>query len=159
MSKLLFALLIVTISSFCYSQNVTDIQTQKIEFGDDRSQEWQVYLSNLDYKIEYRFISCDPSIGYDQEFVIFRFTNRTREELIFNWHILSDYNEVCKTCDYPEEYSYGVTVKALQEEEGTCSLYEEPNLKVFSRFIDANYTKGEQLTGFQLGSLTLERKP
>jgi len=135
---------------------VENIPTIKIEFNEDaHSNEWQIYLSNLDYKIEYKFVDCDPSIGYDQEMVIFRFTNRTKETLVFNWHILSDYDKVCKTCDYPEEYGYGVKLEPYEEREGSCSIYEDYSLKIYSKFIDENYTKGEQLTGFKLGNLTL----
>lgn len=157
--KPIIGLLFTVILFTSYAQTTTEIETTKIEFVEDveHSNEWEVYLSELDYKIEYRFIDCDPPMGYDQEMVIFRFTNRTNQKIVFNWHILSDYNGVCKTCNYPDEYGYGVTLEAHEEKEGSCSLYEEYNLKVFSKFIDVNYTKGEQLSGFQLGNMTLTK--
>ena len=153
MKLLLTAIMFLLYASISFSQN--EIITPTIDCKSVHPTDWEIYTSNLDFKIEYKFVDCDPPMGYDQEMVLLKVTNRTREDLAFNWHAILFYSEDCKTCDFEDEYSFGVNVPPLQSVEGSCSLYEGYELKIYSAFIDVNYTKGEKLVSFELGNLTV----
>ncbi len=116
--------------------------------------EWTEHFSNDDFSIEYKFVACDPEMGYDQESVLFKFTNKTSSHLAVHWHMILHYDSECKTCDYEDEYTFSVDLEPNTEKTSDCSIYaENSQLKLFSRFIDENYTKGEVLTGFQFNGL------
>ena len=116
---------------------------------------WTTYIDNQDIQIEYMFADCDPAMGYDFQQVHFKFTNKTNSNLELSWHIDLYYNEICKTCDYEFEYTRTLNLSPSEILEGTCSRDSANELKLFSKFIDQNYTKGDKLTGFQLQSLTV----
>ena len=152
MNKLLTALAII----FCsYGFSQEQYSTDSILVSQNNPTDWELYVYNEDFKIEYKFVDCDPSMGYDQEMVLLKVTNRTREILSFDWHAILYYSDKCKTCDFEDEYTFSVNVPPLQAMEGSCDIYTGYELKIFSAFIDANYTKGEKLISFELRNLTV----
>ncbi len=111
--------------------------------------EWTEYFSNNDFSIDYKFVNCDPEMGYDQESVFIKFTNKTTNHLSVQWHMILHYNAECKTCNYEDEYTFTIELAPNAEKTADCSVYtDNSQLKLFSRFIDENYTRGEALTGF-----------
>lgn len=115
-----------------------------------RSDEWQLYYFNEDIRIEYQLVQCDPEIGFDNESVIIRVTNRTDSKMTLEWHMQRYNDGECNTCNYPDEYHYVIDLAPHSEMTGDCSVYGVNQLKIFAQFIDANYTKGKKLTAFQL---------
>jgi hypothetical protein len=115
-----------------------------------------VALSNFNnLTIEYKSSACNPGIGYEKENILLRFTNTSSETIKITWHALLEYSGVCKTCDYPEEYSYELILKPSEVLEGDCSLNYDNRVVIFSRYLDERYTGKSQLTDFELGSLTI----
>lgn len=117
--------------------------------------DWTPLKSDDNVLIEYRFAICDSEIGYDKEIIELRFTNLTSGNVQLNWHMYLYYNGVCKTCDYPEEYNYSLVLTANQVLSGDCALDGDHQLKIFSKFNDANYKGGSQLTDFELHNLII----
>ncbi len=114
--------------------------------------EWETYISTPDFKIEYKKADCDPAIGYDFEAIMMRFTNNTGSDLMLAWHIDLFYDGVCRTCGY-DEYDRMVFVPANQVVETSCDNDQYMDLRPFSRFNDAQYERGANLTSFQLSNL------
>ena len=154
MNKLITALFVVILSLEGLAQQ--QYSTQLINVSEQQLANtvgWVSYVDNPDFKIEFQFIDCDPVIGYDSESVVLRVTNKTLTPQTISWHAHLHYDGVCKTCDYPEEYYHELHMKPKQEVAGECDIYSENSLKIFSKFIDKNYKKGEKLTAFQLARL------
>lgn len=144
------ALFICTIG---YSQE--QINTQIVTFKESFPTEWTTYVDNQEFSVEYKFVDCDPNMGYDFESVLLKFTNKTSNHLSFSWQIDLFYNEFCRTCDYPVEYARMIDLEPLDSVEGNCLRESNQALKLFSKFNDINYSKGEHLSGFQLSLLTV----
>src|SRR5690606_34228805 len=70
----LFSLVITCI--FCISQSLHTQAQLNTSFTDIRTiqpTEWTEHFSNNDFSIEYKFVACDPEMGYDQESVLIKF--------------------------------------------------------------------------------------
>ena len=117
--------------------------------------DWLTYYDNEEFVIEYKFVECDPSIGYDNESILLKFNNKTSQTITISWNKNLYYDGVCKTCDYPDEYHYELQLQPMVEVEGNCDIYSDSKLKIFSKFVDQNYTKGLKLTAFELSKLNL----
>lgn len=101
-------------------------------------------------------MECDPEIGFDKEQVLLKMTNHTADELKLDWHVLLEYNQECKTCDYPEEYGYHVFLKPNQTKEGDCSIHSEAfEFKMFSKFLDDRARETDVLTSFTLSDFVI----
>jgi len=50
-----------------------------------QSNEWELYYSNNEIKIEYNYMICDFSSTASQEIVIFRFTNLSENNITLNY--------------------------------------------------------------------------
>lgn len=153
MKKLQIALLFIFLSLNVGAQQTYTSELINIKNG--KPADWISYMDQEDFKIEYRFSDCDPSSGLDNESVLFKFTNKTQGTLVLSWHLNLSYDEVCRTCDYPEEYGYEMNLEPNQILEGDCTTEGNYRLKVFSRFIDPVYSKGAQLTDFKLADFTV----
>lgn len=117
----------------------------------DHPTDWTIYTSNSEYEIYYKFETCDPSIGYNNESVLLRLINKSPQKQVFNWFQVLHYDNECLTCDYPGEYTYEISVPSASSVEGDCTVYSDYRLKIFSKFDDPNYSKGGKvLTSFQL---------
>ena len=150
-------LLVLAVSSFsANSQQPKNVySTDNINTKTNHPVAWQTYLENELVKIEYKFADCDPSKGLDNESVILRITNLSQSKVEITWlHELS-YDGECKTCDYEEEYSYNFVLGPGESLEGECEYTTDKRLRIFSKFIDAAYTKGQRLSSFRLGDLTI----
>lgn len=155
MKKLILALSVVFLSYIGLSQNqyTTTIVTCNNE-NQTNPTDWVSYIDNEVFKIDYKFIDCDPDMGFDFETVILKIQNKTSTIIDIDWFIDMYYNDVCRTCDHPIEYSRTIQLAPNEIIEGTCDRNTNQQLKLFSKFIDAAYTNGSRLTGFQLNTLT-----
>lgn len=140
----------------CLSYNTysQEIQSPIIDLKTDNSEDWTVYVTNENFEVQYKIEHCDPSIGYDNQSVLLKLTNKTTDKLVFNWFHTLSYDGNCLTCDYPEEYTFEISVPSGSSIEGDCTVYSDYRLKIFSKFDDPNYKKGgKTLTSFQLKNL------
>lgn len=150
--KRLLTLLFIGLISQAYSQQ--QISTSTIIVHESRSSEWETYVDETTFSIEYRFVDCDPEMGYDQEMIILRVTNKSEDLISVGWFLQTYYSkDECRTCDYKDEYYFTLNLNPGEILEGDCSIYSESKLKLFSQFNDKNYKKGEQLYSFSLANL------
>lgn len=117
--------------------------------------DWTTLSVHNQLTIEFKSSACNPGIGYQKENILLRFTNTSTETIKISWHALLEYSGVCKTCDYPEEYSYELILKPNEVLEGDCSLNYDNRVVIFSKYLDERYTGKSQLTGFELGNLII----
>ncbi|MEY3236813.1 MAG: hypothetical protein RI883_914 [Bacteroidota bacterium] len=153
MNKLLLLLTMIYLSNHCISQQ--EFSTEKINLIDNHSATWRTYFENDQVRIEYQSINCDPAMGYDFEQVNFKFVNKTSTKLDLDWHIHLYRDDVCRTCNYPEEYSRTLRLAANESMEGNCDRETINELKLFSKFNDINYSVGVKLTAFHLNAFTI----
>jgi hypothetical protein len=106
--------------------------------------------------ISYNKVNCYPKIGFDQEVLILTFQNFTNQNLKLSWHSILYYNGVCKTCDYPEEYTFERELMANEIQNGNCDDFDQ-RFVVFSKFIDPGYKGNAQLTGMRIENLTIQK--
>ena len=149
---ILFAIFLSVV--FLNNQLIAQISTEFVNCETENFTEWTEHFSNDNFSIEYKFVDCDPEMGYDQESVFIKFVNKTSSHLSLNWHMILHYNSECRTCDYEDEYTFNIELSPNSEKTCDCSVYtDNSQLKLFSRFIDENYTEGEVLTGFSFDKI------
>lgn len=150
-------LLFVVATGIAFGQQSINVITPSVNCKTaDKSGQWMEYFSNDQLTIEYKFVECDPEIGFNEEKVILRMTNHTADELKLDWHVLLEYNQVCKTCEFPDEYGYHVFLKPNQSKEGDCSIHSEAyEFKIFSKFMDSRAKETDVLTSFTLSDFVI----
>lgn len=120
------------------------------------AKEWTALTINEGLTVEYKIESCYPSIGFAQNKFLLRLTNNSDTEITVSWHALLEYDGECKTCAYPDEYGYSVTILPNSTIEGNCDLNYNAAVSYFSNFIDNRYTgKPVVLTGFEMFGLNI----
>lgn len=157
MKKTALIISLLVISTYGFSQSAYKVPL--VSTADNTPSNWTSYVSDSLFDVEYKFIQCEHEIGYDQEYLIFRITNKTDYKLTLMWDMILHYNGKCKTCgyDYKEEYRYVSGVHANETVEGECELGSEYTLKIFSKFINTDKPIEDHLTAFQLGELKIEK--
>ena len=116
--------------------------------------DWTIYFDHPHFSIEFKFVECDPKYGYDAEYILLRFKNKTDNKLTLEWHTQSYYDGACKTCDYPEEYTFSIGLPPNAEKTGECLVETRyRQLKIFSRFTDSQAKNNTRLTAFKLANL------
>lgn len=157
MRKLLFMLFV----GFLFTSNAQEESTLQVTNTVDTKvnhpSNWQTYFSNSDLKIEYKFVDCDPAMGYDKEVVMLKFTNLSSDELNISWNLESHMNGNCTMCNYPDEYFNTLSLSPNEIIEGSCDIYSEMKFRLFSKFIDANHSSGPQMTAFKLNNLSISK--
>lgn len=126
--------------------------TELILVTEEMNQNWNTYFENEIVRIEYQLAQCDPEIGYDNESICLKISNKTTDEIEFNWHSDLYYNDVCRTCSDEYEHMSTYTIPANGFIIGNCNANDK-GLKLFVRFNDPEYTQGAVLTKFQLKNL------
>jgi hypothetical protein len=145
------AVLLLCFSSF--SQD--SISSSILNFQEVQPSGWNTYVSNAEFEIQYQFIECDPEVGYDHEALILKIENKTSTIIDLDWLLHIYRADVCKTCAYPVEYARTIQLAPNEIIEGSCDRDTNKQLKIFSKYIDQDYSKGLHLSGFQLYSLTI----
>jgi hypothetical protein len=106
--------------------------------------------------ISYNKANCYPKIGFDQEVLILTFQNVSDQDIKLSWHSILYYNGVCKSCDYPDEYTFQLELGANTIQTGNCDDFDQ-RLVVFSKFIDSGYKGKAQLTNIGIENLKIEQ--
>lgn len=153
MKKLLLTFAFAIFSFIAFNQQY--ISTPSIEVLSFRTSEWELYVHHDNFKIEFKYVNCDPNMGYDNESVLLRITNLTENKIKLTWVNNNFYDKICNSCNYPDEYFNELILAPNQRLEGGCDINAEKKLKLFSKFNDVNYSKGKQLTSFKLADFTL----
>lgn len=153
MKKLLLSTICVLYTFISFSQRV--INSPAVDIQSTHSNDWELYILDEIVKIEYKIVSCDPVMGYDNESVLLRITNLSGSKIQLSWISNNFYDKVCNSCNYPNEYFNEIGLAPNQTLEGNCDIYADKKLKIFSKFNDPNYSKGKQLTSFKLADLML----
>lgn len=142
-------------SLFCSVIAFGQVATNHVEADHINSSTWQLYLDNPEVKIELKREDCDIKSGLAQQYIFVRLTNKTQNTLTLNWEMDMFYNGNCLTCGVGE-YEWSYTLEPAQSVEGECTLDADKRLRIFSKFIDPNYTNTSVLTGFKFSNLTLD---
>lgn len=150
MRKLL-TLTALLLFNLAFSQETIATHSVSID-KDNPITDWTTYVQNERIRIEYTLVSCYPNSGLDFETILLRFTNLTSQDLEIDWHIDLFYDGTCRTCGVGE-YERTMPLSAHGVLEGSCDNLSNKKLELFSKFIDPAYTKGAQLTSFQLNNL------
>jgi hypothetical protein len=150
MKTLLLALLFAS-ANFTNAQ-VENVPTTQINIKTTHPTDWVTYAETSSFRIEYVFVDCDPNSGLDYEAVFLRVTNLTGTPIVLSWHADLFYDEDCKTCG-KDEYDRSISLGANEMKEAGCEIESIQKLRIFSKFTDAVYSKGAQLTAFQLSNL------
>lgn len=113
------------------------------------------YAENQEVKLELKRTDCQLNSGLDKQYFLVRITNKTQNDVSVNWEMDLFYNGDCKTCGIGE-YQWQIDLAPQGVAEGDCANGSENKLRMFSKFIDANYSSNDELTGFQFKNLTVE---
>jgi hypothetical protein len=134
---------------------ISQISTNHVSTVEINHFNWTTYVDNQDFSIEYKRTDCDVNSGYNQQYFFVRITNKTQNEINLNWEMDLFYNDNCRTCGIGE-YQWQYKLDPLQSVEGECTVGAENELRLFSKFVDPNYTNTSELTGFQFSNLSLD---
>lgn len=151
---ILVSLISFNLSSLGQVQHIEQ-STELILVTDGINQNWNTYFENDIVKIEYQSSLCDPEIGYDNVSICLKISNKTNQDIEFNWHSDLYYNDVCRTCSDEYEHMTTYNISANSFIKGECNLNDK-GLKMFVRFNDPDYTQGAVLTKFQLKNMWYE---
>lgn len=147
----LIYLVCLVLSPFTFAQIPADfVATSEIN-----NFNWTTYVDNPTFTIEYKRTDCAVNSGLDKQYFLIKITNKTQSDISLNWEMELFYNGDCKTCGI-DEYKWDYTVGPLTSVEGECAVGAENKLRLFSKFIDANYSSDAELTGFQFSNLEYE---
>ena len=146
---LCLAYLVLSLSTFA------QISTNYVPVADISTFDWVTYLDNQECRIEYKRTDCNENSGLDQQYIFLRFTNKTQNQLNLNWEMDLFYNGGCKTCSV-DEYQWQYILEPSESVEGECAIGAENKLRLFSKFIDANYSNNSELTGFKFSNLYID---
>ena len=138
-----------------YSLAQESLITTTIQIEEIDNSEWISYFENEQIEIYYKYEECDPKYGFDNQSILFKLTNLSDEKFDVSWQMHKYYDGKCNSCNYPEEYLYKVSLGEGMTKTGSCAVESAYQLKIFSKFIDVNYTKGKQLTSFKFDNLQI----
>jgi hypothetical protein len=148
--KRLFILISLSIIGFW-----SNAQEVSKEIKMDRNiRDWTTLRTEDVFSVEFKYADCDPPIGYKKEIVQLKFTNKSDQKIELKWHVFKYFNNVCSSCDYPEEYTYSLILEPNKSISGDCAMECDPALIIFSRFIESAYKGDKMLTDFELHDLT-----
>lgn len=144
-NKILFIItfLFVSISSLSYAQT------------SERPSDWQIYTEVNGVIFYYKYAECnDFNQGIHREYVILKLVNTTSTSLMCEWDNELWYAEKCTSCPDKDEarnpeLHRKITLSAGGSKEGSCSITESKELKIFSKHLNYNAPNAE-LSGFDL---------
>ena len=121
-----------------------------------QSNNWEVYYSNNEIKIEYNYMICEFSSTASQEVVIFKFTNLSENVITLNyetqiWHN----NKEVNTKQNSDEFRKTINLKSDQTITANCDNQWREHT-IFSAFVNNETSeKYVSLTKFELINITI----
>ena len=123
------------------------------------SNNWELYYSDNDIKIEYNYMICEFSSTASQEIVIFRFTNLSENKITLNYETLIWHDGIeINTEQNSDEFRKSINLNNNEIITTNCeNKWKE--YSVFSAFVH-NETKEKyiSLTKFELINITTENE-
>jgi len=122
--------------------------------------EWETYFENDSVKIEFTYQNCEYTEQFNSEFVIFKISNYTNQNLSIEWEDQLWYDENCINCETDNNESHKqVTIPATISSVGKCNINND--LRIFSKFtLDLDEMPGvnkiNALTKFELTNLKIK---
>jgi len=124
-----------------------------------QSNNWELYYSDNEIKIEYNYMICDFSSTASQEIVVFRFTNLSENKITLNyetqiWHDGKEINTEQNTDEFRK------TINLNNNEIITTNCENKwKEYSVFSAFVhNETNEKYISLTKFELINITTENE-
>lgn len=149
--KYILCLASLALCFLSYSQ----IQTDLVASASINSSGWVTYAESQEVKVELKKTDCYLNSGLDKQYFLVKITNKTQNDVSVKWNMELFYNGDCKTCGIGE-YEWQIDLGPQGIAEGSCANGSENKLRMFSKFIDANYSSNDELTEFQFSNLTVE---
>tara|TARA_B100000795_G_scaffold164844_1_gene123996 strand:+ start:194 stop:640 length:447 start_codon:yes stop_codon:yes gene_type:complete len=124
------------------------------------SADWETYFENDTVKIEFTYQNCEYTEQFNSEFVIFKISNHTNQNLTIQWEAQLWYDENCINCETDNNESRKqITIPASTSSEGKCNINN--NLRIFSKFTERledmpGVNKINALTKFELTNLKIK---
>ena len=117
---------------------------------------WLNYLENDQLKIDYKVVAChDYTNGIHQKITLLQFENKTDQLINVSWFLKMYFNDVCKTCNAEEEYTYSVELDPYEVITADCNeRHHYSNMIVFIKHLDL--PNPTQITNFELSQLSIE---
>ena len=133
----------------------SQVSTDFVATANISSFDWTTYAENSEVKVEVKRTDCYVNSGLDKQYFLIRFTNKTHNDVSISWNMELFYNNDCKTCGIGE-YLWQIDIAPNGTAVGDCQVGSLNKLRMFSKFIDANYSSNDELTGFQFKNLTVQ---
>ena len=122
--------------------------------------DWETYFENDSIKIEFTYQNCEYIEQFNSEYVIFRITNHTNNNLTIQWEGQLWYDENCINCETNNsENRRQIIILATTSSEGKCNINND--LRIFSKFTSKledmpGVNKIITLTKFELTNLKIK---
>ena len=133
----------------------SQVSTDFVATSNLNSFDWTTYAENSEVKVEVKRTDCYVNSGLNSQYFLIRLTNKTNSDVSVSWNMEMFYNNDCKTCGVGE-YLWQIDLGPNGTASGDCQIGSEHKLRMFSKFIDANYSSNDELTGFQFKNLTIQ---
>jgi hypothetical protein len=124
-----------------------------------QSNNWELYYSDNEIKIEYNYMICDFSSTASQEIVIFRFTNLNENKITLNYETLIWHDGIeINTEQNSDEFRKSINLNNNEIITTNCeNKWKE--YSVFSAFVhNETNEKYISLTKFELINITTENE-
>ena len=121
---------------------------------------WETYFENDIIKIEFTYQNCEYTEQFNSEFLIFKISNYTNQNLSIEWENQLWYDENCINCETNNiENRKQFSISASSISEGKCNINN--NLRIFSKFTEKledmpGVNKINALTKFELTNLKIK---
>ena len=122
--------------------------------------DWETYFENDSIKIEFTYQNCEYIEQFNSEYVIFKITNHTNNNLTIQWEDQLWYDENCINCETNNsENRRQIIILATTSSEGKCNINND--LRIFSKFTSKledmpGINKINALTKFELTNLKIK---
>ena len=122
--------------------------------------EWDTYFENDSVRIEFAYQNCEYIEQFNSEYVIFKITNYTNNNLTIQWEGQLWYDENCINCETNNsENRRQIIILATTSSEGKCNINND--LRIFSKFTSKlenmpGVNKINALTKFELTNLKIK---
>jgi hypothetical protein len=121
--------------------------------------QWQVYATIDDVRIEYKRKQCTPGTEREQNLILFRYTNLSNQEKTISWIVKIWRNDYCVNCNSitNPEYAHSITLKPNEVLEADGTSKTDKRIYIFDNYIKLVPGMQEQrLTNFELMDLNVQ---